>query len=123
MKRVYSKIESIAGNVITVTAQGIKYGELAIVKAKDTSSLAEVIKLDREKVSLQVYGGTRGISTSDEIKFLGHSMQVSFSDNLLGRIFDGSGNPRDGGPSLDDNLIEIGGLLQILQNALFLEIW
>lgn len=49
MKRVYSKIESIAGNVITVTAQGIKYGELAIVKAKDTSSLAEVIKLDREK--------------------------------------------------------------------------
>ncbi|WP_215540171.1 V-type ATP synthase subunit B [Borreliella bavariensis] len=109
MKRVYSKIESITGNVITVTAQGIKYGELAIVKAKDTSSLAEVIKLDREKVSLQVYGGTRGISTSDEIKFLGHSMQVSFSDNLLGRIFDGSGNPRDGGPSLDDNLIEIGG--------------
>ncbi|KEO62065.1 V-type ATP synthase subunit B [Borreliella garinii] len=109
MKRVYSKIESIAGNVITVTAQGIKYGELAIVKAKDTSSLAEVIKLDRETVSLQVYGGTRGISTSDEIKFLGHSMQVSFSDNLLGRIFDGSGNPRDGGPSLDDNLIEIGG--------------
>ncbi|WKD00460.1 V-type ATP synthase subunit B [Borreliella americana] len=109
MKRVYSKIESIAGNVITVTAQGIKYGELAIVKAKDTSSLAEVIKLDREKVSLQVYGGTRGVSTSDEIKFLGHSMQISFSDNLLGRIFDGSGNPRDGGPSLDDSLIEIGG--------------
>lgn len=109
MKRVYSKIESIAGNVITVTAQGIKYGELAIVKAKDTSSLAEVIKLDREKVSLQVYGGTRGVSTSDEIKFLGHTMQVSFSDNLLGRIFDGSGNPRDGGPSLDNNLIEIGG--------------
>ncbi|MCD2332024.1 V-type ATP synthase subunit B [Borreliella americana] len=109
MKRIYSKIESIAGNVITVTAQGIKYGELAIVKAKDTSSLAEVIKLDREKVSLQVYGGTRGVSTSDEIKFLGHSMQVSFSDNLLGRIFDGSGNPRDGGPSLDDSLIEIGG--------------
>ncbi|MBB6208215.1 V-type ATP synthase subunit B [Borreliella lanei] len=109
MKRVYSKIESIAGNVITVTAQGIKYGELAIVKAKDTSSLAEVIKLDREKVSLQVYGGTRGVSTSDEIKFLGHSMQISFSDNLLGRIFDGSGNPRDGGPTLDDSLIEIGG--------------
>lgn len=49
MKRVYSKIESIAGNVITVTAQGIKYGEFVIVKAKDTSSLAEVIKLDREK--------------------------------------------------------------------------
>ncbi|AWG42490.1 V-type ATP synthase subunit B [Candidatus Borreliella tachyglossi] len=109
MKRVYSRIESIVGNVITVTASDVKYGELAIVKAKDTSSLAEVIKLDRDKVSLQVYNGTRGISTADQIKFLGHPMQITFSENLLGRIFDGAGNPRDGGPRLEDNLIEIGG--------------
>ncbi|AYE35990.1 V-type ATP synthase subunit B [Borrelia turcica IST7] len=109
MKRIYSKIESIVGNVITVTARDVKYGELAIVKANDTSSLAEVIKLDRDKVSLQVYNGTRGVSTSDQIKFLGHPMQVTFSENLLGRIFDGAGNPKDGGPRLEDNLIEIGG--------------
>ncbi|AHH12110.1 V-type sodium ATP synthase subunit B [Borrelia hermsii YBT] len=109
MKRVYSKIESIVGNVITVMAQNVKYGELAIVKSKDTSSLAEVIKLDREKVSLQVYNGTIGISTADEVKFLGHPMQVTFSENLFGRIFDGAGNPKDGGPRLEDNLIEIGG--------------
>ncbi|UGQ16913.1 V-type ATP synthase subunit B [Borrelia sp. RT1S] len=109
MKRVYSKIESIVGNVITVTACDVKYGELAIVKTKDMSSLAEVIKLDRDKVSLQVYNGTRGISTSDQIKFLGHPMRVAFSENLLGRVFDGAGNPKDGGPSLEDNLIEIGG--------------
>ncbi|QFP42203.1 V-type ATP synthase subunit B [Borrelia miyamotoi] len=109
MKRVYSKIESIIGNVITVVAQGVKYGELAIVKSKDTSSLAEVIKLDKDKVSLQVYNGTIGISTSDEVKFLGHPMQITFSENLLGRIFDGAGNPKDGGPRLEDDLIEIGG--------------
>ncbi|AGT27096.1 V-type ATP synthase subunit B [Borrelia miyamotoi] len=109
MKRVYSKIESIIGNVITVVAQGVKYGELAIVKSKDTSSLAEVIKLHKDKVSLQVYNGTMGVSTSDEVKFLGHPMQITFSENLLGRIFDGSGNPKDGGPRLEDDLIEIGG--------------
>ncbi|BDU63223.1 V-type ATP synthase beta chain [Candidatus Borrelia fainii] len=109
MKRVYSKIESIVGNVITVMAQNVKYGELAIVRSKDASSLAEVIKLDRDKVSLQVYNGTIGISTADEVKFLGHPMQVTFSENLLGRIFDGAGNPKDGGPRLDDDLIEIGG--------------
>ncbi|UPA17622.1 V-type ATP synthase subunit B [Borrelia sp. MN22-0132] len=109
MKRVYSKIESIVGNVITVMAQNVKYGELAIVRSKDASSLAEVIKLDRDKVSLQVYNGTIGISTADEVKFLGHPMQVTFSENLLGRIFDGAGNPKDGGPSLEDDLIEIGG--------------
>lgn len=109
MKRVYSKIESIVGNVITVMAQNVKYGELAIVRSKDSSSLAEVIKLDRDKVSLQVYNGTIGISTADEVKFLGHPMQVTFSENLLGRIFDGAGNPKDGGPRLEDDLIEIGG--------------
>ncbi|WP_024654162.1 V-type ATP synthase subunit B [Borrelia persica] len=109
MKRVYSKIESIIGNVITVIAENVKYGELAVVKSKNTSSLAEVIKLDRDKVSLQVYNGTIGVSTSDEVKFLGHPMQVTFSENLLGRIFDGAGNPKDGGPRLEDNLIEIGG--------------
>ncbi|WP_434756785.1 V-type ATP synthase subunit B [Borrelia puertoricensis] len=109
MKRVYSKIESIVGNVITVMAQNVKYGELAIVRSKDASSLAEVIKLDRDKVSLQVYNGTIGISTADEVKFLGHPMQVTFSENLLGRIFNGAGNPKDGGPSLEDDLIEIGG--------------
>jgi V/A-type H+-transporting ATPase subunit B len=51
----------------------------------------------------------RGISTGDEVRFTGHPMQVSFSENLLGRIFNGSGQARDKGPQLTDNLIEIGG--------------
>ncbi|MDA3809926.1 MAG: V-type ATP synthase subunit B [Spirochaetaceae bacterium] len=109
MRKVYSKIESIAGNVITVYADGIKYGELAEVSTAYGKSLAEVIKLDGGLVSLQVFAGGRGISTGDEIRFLGHPMKVSFSDNLMGRIFDGSGIPRDNGPELTDNLINIGG--------------
>jgi len=109
MRKVYSKIESIAGNVITVYADGIKYGELAEVSTTYGKSLAEVIKLDGGLVSLQVFAGGRGISTGDEIRFLGHPMKVSFSDNLMGRIFDGSGVPRDNGPELTDNLITIGG--------------
>jgi V/A-type H+-transporting ATPase subunit B len=68
-----------------------------------------VIRLRDDLVSLQVYTGGRGISTGDEIRFLGHPMQVSFSDDLLGRIFNGSGAPRDNGPELSENLIEIGG--------------
>lgn len=109
MRKVYSKIESIAGNVITVYADGIKYGELAEVSTRFGKSLAEVIKLDGGLVSLQVYAGGRGISTGDEVRFLGHPMKISFSDNLLGRIFDGSGAPRDNGPELNENLITIGG--------------
>jgi V/A-type H+-transporting ATPase subunit B len=109
MKKVYSRIDSITGNVITLRAEGVKYGELAEVSTRFGVSLAEVIRLADEDVSLQVFAGGRGISTGDEVRFLGHPMMVSFSDSLLGRIFDGAGEPRDKGPVLAENLIRIGG--------------
>jgi V-type ATP synthase beta chain len=109
MKKVYSKIESINGSVITVKAEDVSYGELAKVQTSFGTSLAQVNKLDRGLVSLQVFAGGRGVSTGDEVRFLGREMQVSFSDDLLGRIFNGSGEPRDQGPMLKDNMVEIGG--------------
>jgi len=109
MNKIYSKIESIVGNVIAVKAQDIAYSELAQVKTRYGTSLAETIRLDGEMAYLQVFAGSRGISTGDEVRFLGHPMQVSFSEDLLGRIFDGAGEPRDGGPNLNENLITIAG--------------
>ena len=109
MKKVYSKIESINGSVITVKAEDVSYGELAQVQTSFGASLAQVNKLDGDLVSLQVFAGGRGVSTGDEVRFLGREMQVSFSDDLLGRIFNGSGEPRDQGPMLKENMVEIGG--------------
>ena len=109
MNKIYSRIESITGNVITVKADNVRYGELAEIETRFGKSLAEVNKIDGEVVSLQVFAGGRGISTGDHVKFLGHQMEVSFSENLLGRIFNGSASPRDAGPSLADNLVTIGG--------------
>ena len=109
MGKVYTKIESIVGNVITVVASGVQYGHLAEVTTSSGKSFANVIKLDGDLVSLQVFAGAQGVSTGDKVKFLGVSMKVSYSDNLLGRIFTGSAVPRDNGPVLDENLIEIGG--------------
>ena len=109
MNKIYSRIESITGNVITVKADNVRYGELAEIETRFGKSLAEVNKIDGEVVSLQVFAGGRGISTGDHVKFLGHRMEVSFSENLLGRIFNGSAFPRDAGPSLTDNLVTIGG--------------
>jgi V/A-type H+-transporting ATPase subunit B len=109
MRKVYSKIDEIAGNVITVTASDVRYGELAVVRSGHGGSLAEVIRLFEDQVVLQVYAGCRGVSTGDEVRFLGHPMQVAFSDDLIGRIFDGGGQPRDKGPALTENLIDIGG--------------
>ncbi len=109
MNKVFNKIESITGNVITVRADGVKYHELAQINTRFGKSLAEVNKIDGDLVSLQVFAGGQGISTGDEVRFLGHEMRVSFSEDLLGRIFNGSGEPRDKGPALTDNMKTIGG--------------
>ena len=109
MRKVYSKIESITGNVITVKADNVKNDDLAEVSSAHGKSLARVIKLDHDVVSLQVFAGAKGVSTGDEVRFLGYPMRISCSENLLGRIFNGSGEPRDNGPRLEENMIEIGG--------------
>ena len=109
MNKIYSKIESISGSVITVRAEGIKYNELAEIETAFGTSLAEVNRIDGDLVSLQVFAGGRGVSTGDKIRFLGREMEVCFSENLMGRIFNGSGEPRDKGPALKDNPVEIGG--------------
>jgi len=109
MRKVCTRILNIAGNVLTVRAEGVKYEELARVATSMGTSLAQVIRIDRDLVCLQAFQGSRGVSTGDEVTFLGHPMQVSFSSHLLGRIFNGSGVPRDGGPTLSESRIEIGG--------------
>ena len=109
MHKVYHRIEQIAGNVIVVSADGISYNELAQVTSDMGTSLAQVIRLEGGRVYLQVFAGGRGISTDSQVRFLGRTMQVPFSENLMGRVFNGSGVPRDRGPVLSENMIEIGG--------------
>ncbi len=109
MQKVYSEILQIAGDVIIVEAEGIGYKELAEVKTQTGVSLAQVIRLDGKKVSLQVLAGSRGISTNDKVRFLGKQIQVSCTEDLLGRVFTGAGDPRDNGPELTENMIDIGG--------------
>lgn len=109
MNKVYNRIESITGNVITVRANDVKYKELAQINTRFGKSLAQVNKIEGDIVSLQVFAGGQGVSTGDEVRFLGHEMRVSFSEDLLGRIFNGSGEPRDKGPALNENMKPIGG--------------
>lgn len=109
VNKVYNRIESITGNVITVRANDVKYKELAQINTRFGKSLAQVNKIDKDIVSLQVFAGGQGVSTGDEVRFLGHEMRVSFSEDLLGRIFNGSGEPRDKGPALSENMKPIGG--------------
>ena len=109
MNKVFNRIESITGNVITVRAKDVRYRELAQISTRFGKSLAEVNKIEGDVVSLQVFAGGKGVSTGDEVRFLGRDMMVSFSEDLLGRIFNGSGEPRDKGPVLTENMKPIGG--------------
>jgi V/A-type H+/Na+-transporting ATPase subunit B len=109
MRKYFDRITRIAGNVVTVKADAVGYEELAVISGADDSSLAQVIRLERDEVSLQVFAGTRGVSTTDRVRFLGRPMRVSFGDDLLGRVFDGAGRPRDGRAEVGGEPIDIGG--------------
>lgn len=120
----YSRILEIVGDILKVRvpesgnsktgnskASVVRLGDLARLEgAEGETSLAQVISIDRDVVSLQIFTGTKGISTSATVKFLGHPMQATYSANILGRVFDGTGTPIDGGPDLSmDPKVDIGG--------------
>ncbi len=109
MNKLYHQVDNIAGNVITLRATGVKYRDLAEVTSRTGSSLAQVIRLQDDEVSLQVFAGARGVATDAKVRFLGRPMEIPFSDALLGRIFTGAGQPRDKGPVLHGGEVPIGG--------------
>ena len=115
----YSKIIEIVGDIIRVEVPesaheketGPRFNDLAVVEGSDGNlSLAQVINLRNNTVALQVLRGTKGVSTDSSVRFLGHPMEATYSDNILGRVFRGTGEPIDGGPELSqDPKIPIGG--------------
>ncbi|MFA5268914.1 MAG: V-type ATP synthase subunit B [Methanoregula sp.] len=109
MQKFYTRISQITGDVIMVEAENVGNAELAEVITRQGTSLAQVIRLDGNKVYLQVFTGSRGISTGDRVRFLGHPMRISTGALLLGRIFNGSGMPLDNGPALSENLVAVSG--------------
>ncbi len=106
----YSQVLSIVGDILKVRVPARRVGRTASVALGDIavvtdesgdSSLAQVLKIDGEAVSLQVFEGTKGVSTRAKVRFLGHPPDVPFSENVLGRVFRGTGELIDNGPSLD----------------------
>lgn len=108
MRKYYDEITGIAGSVATVKAAGIGYDELAVITTGFGPSLAQVIRLEGDEVSLQIFAGTEGISTGDRVRFFGRPMQVPFNSAMMGRVFDGSGQPRDDRPEIKSEMVDIG---------------
>ncbi|MBF0620957.1 MAG: V-type ATP synthase subunit B [Magnetococcales bacterium] len=115
----YSKVLEIRGDIIRIQVpkrlveqgNGPRFGELAVVEDQPSFlSLAQVIDLRMESVTLQLFQGTKGLSTDASVRFLGHPMGVTYSENILGRVFRGNGSPIDGGPDLSQEpRVPLGG--------------
>ena len=107
----HTRLLEIVGDTVRVRAKDVAFGEVALVENSDgEKSIAKVVDLERDIVSLQVYAGGKGLSTDAGVSFLGRPQDVAYSDNILGRVFRGSGEPIDGGPELSaDPRIPLGG--------------
>jgi V/A-type H+-transporting ATPase subunit B len=98
----YRRVEDIVGDLLRLRAKDVALGDLAVVESTGREpTLARAVELHDDLVVLQVFGGTKGLSTDCRVQFLGRPMDVAFSRNVLGRIFRGSGVTIDAGPSLD----------------------
>lgn len=108
MKKIYDRIIDMRGNLITVRAKGVFLGELARIHKRDgRSTYAQVLRFEKDLVTLQSFESARGLSTNDQVTFLGKEMQATFSDHLLGRRLNGAGLPIDKGPAVLGEAIEL----------------
>ena len=102
---VHTKIDKITKATVSLEASDIGNEEMAWVDNR----LAQVVKIDKNQVTLQVYVGTEGISTNAEVVFLGSPPVLKVSEHLAGRFFDAYGQPIDGGPEVEGEERRIGG--------------
>lgn len=107
----YKNVHEITGDILKIVVpltQGCeifipKLDDLALIHSQERTLLSQITNLEKEIVTLQVYGSTKGLSTDDSVTFLGHPMNVTYSPNIFGRVFNGVGQPIDGGPKLDQD--------------------
>lgn len=100
MLKEYKSIKEIVGPLMLVEGvEGAKYDELVeIVQEDGDIRRGKVLEVNRDKALVQLFEGSQGIQmSSSKARFLGRSLELALSEDMLGRVFDGLGNPRDGG--------------------------
>ena len=93
-QKIYTKLTQITKATCMLRATEVGAEELALVDGR----LAQVVKIDGEDVTLQVFEGTGGLPTNAEVTFLGKAPSLRVGDDLAGRFFNAYGHPIDGGP-------------------------
>jgi len=98
----YQTITEISGPLVHVeTDEPIGYDEIVEIETGDGETRrGQVLDSASGHVAIQVFEGTEGIDTDSSVRFLGETMKMPVTEDLLGRVLDGSGNPIDGGPDI-----------------------
>lgn len=113
MLKEYKSIREIVGPLMLVDGvEGVTYNELVEISGKDGSvRRGKVLEVNRDKALVQLFEGAQGIRMStSKARFLGRSLELAVSEDMLGRVFDGLGNPKDGGaPIIPEKKLDING--------------
>lgn len=113
MHKEYLTVSNITGPLVIVERiTDVKYGELVEIETSDGSlRRGTVLDISTERAVVQVFEGTTGLDVDkSRIRFLGRSQMLGVSEEIVGRIFDGSGNPKDKGPQIiAKEMLDING--------------
>lgn len=103
MLKEYLTVSSVSGPLVVVEkTENIKYAELVEVEFSDGGiRRGKVLEISQDKALVQMFEGTLGLDVlGAKVRFLGRTQELGVSPDLLGRIFDGAGRPRDNGPQI-----------------------
>ncbi|HBT48903.1 MAG: V-type ATP synthase beta chain [Caldanaerobacter subterraneus] len=113
MLREYKTVREIVGPLMLVEkVEGVKYNELVEIET-GTGEIrrGQVLEVDGDKALVQLFEGSTGLNINDcKVRFVGKSIELGVSIDMLGRVFDGLGRPRDKGPMIiPEKRLDING--------------
>ena len=103
MQKEYETITEISGPLVFAEIdEPIGYDEIVEIETPDGGlRRGQVLETTSEHVAIQVFEGTSGIDRNSSVRFLGETLQMPLTEELLGRVLSGSGEPIDGGPQIE----------------------
>lgn len=113
MLKEYKTIREVVGPLMLVEGvSGVKYDELVeICQDNGETRKGKVLEVNRDKALVQLFEPSQGLKISTaKARFLGRSLSLNVSEDMLGRVFDGMGNPKDGGsPIIPEMRLDVNG--------------
>ena len=113
MMKEYKTIKEVVGPLMLVEdVEGVQYNELVEIVQKDGSIRSgKVLEVNGDKALVQLFNASQGLQIStSKARFIGRSLELGVSEDMLGRVFDGMGKPRDGGtPIIVKKSLDING--------------